>query len=620
MIEKFVSSGTIPGFSMFIAANLFAILITQSYAGIIRHTGLQDGYRIAYTTTLGTVITLLVNFVYLYLQESSLIPLGVIIIAYLNALIFLIGYRILVKYVFAFYTDAVTKRKNVAIFGTGKSAQLTKQIIDSDFRSNVKVVAFFEDYSRKTGKVLNGVRIFDASEQFSDVVSKNNIKELILSQAELSLERKNQIVDLCLKHNIKVRSIPPAEKWIRGELSYNQIKSINIEDLLGRESIILDSVNITREIQGKSVMITGAAGSIGSELARQVLGYQPFKLVLVDNAESSLFNLMNEFGTSAGDSSRPISVVADITDLTRMKYLFETHKPEIVFHAAAYKHVPLMEDNPSEAVRCNIFGTKNIADLAASFKVEKFVMISTDKAVNPTSVMGASKRITEMYVQSLSEKKSLKHQTSFVTTRFGNVLGSNGSVIPVFKKQIERREPLTVTHPEVTRYFMTIPEACQLVLEAGSMGNGGEIYIFDMGKSVKVVDLAKKMVQLSGLELGKDIEIRFTGLRNGEKLYEELLNDVENTLPTHHPKIMIGKNSELPTMDILPTLFEQLEDFLGTGDEEKLVKTMKKLVPEYKSSISRFEYLDQEETTAFSENGHSHGNGEISKKSKELVD
>jgi len=620
MIEKFVSSGTIPGFSMFIAANLFAILITQSYAGIIRHTGLQDGYRIAYTTTLGTVITLLVNFVYLYLQESSLIPLGVIIIAYLNALIFLIGYRILVKYVFAFYTDAVTKRKNVAIFGTGKSAQLTKQIIDSDFRSNVKVVAFFEDYSRKTGKVLNGVRIFDASEQFSDVVSKNNIKELILSQAELSLERKNQIVDLCLKHNIKVRSIPPAEKWIRGELSYNQIKSINIEDLLGRESIILDSVNITREIQGKSVMITGAAGSIGSELARQVLGYQPFKLVLVDNAESSLFNLMNEFGTSAGDSSRPISVVADITDLTRMKYLFETHKPEIVFHAAAYKHVPLMEDNPSEAVRCNIFGTKNIADLAVSFKVEKFVMISTDKAVNPTSVMGASKRITEMYVQSLSEKKSLKHQTSFVTTRFGNVLGSNGSVIPVFKKQIERREPLTVTHPEVTRYFMTIPEACQLVLEAGSMGNGGEIYIFDMGKSVKVVDLAKKMVQLSGLELGKDIEIRFTGLRNGEKLYEELLNDVENTLPTHHPKIMIGKNSELPTMDILPTLFEQLEDFLGTGDEEKLVKTMKKLVPEYKSSISRFEYLDQEETTAFSENGHSHGNGEISKKSKELVD
>jgi FlaA1/EpsC-like NDP-sugar epimerase len=589
--QYFEGSSIALGFGVYLLANLLSIIITQSYAGIIRHTGLQDGYRIAYTTTLGVIFTLAVNYVYLFFVGSTLIPLGVIIIAYLNALIFLIGYRILVKYIFGYYAAAVNKKRNVVVFGSGKSAQLTKQIIDSDTQSNVKVVAFLEDDPKKAGKVLNGVRIYNAKSQFEEVVHRNLVKELILSQSGLSLERKNQIVDRCLVNNIKVRSIPPAEKWIRGELSYNQIKSINIEDLLGRESIKLNSVNITRELQGKVVMITGAAGSIGSELARQVIQYKPKTLLLIDNAESALFEVLNELKVLNGLELVP--VIADVTDYNRMGSLFDTHQPQIVLHAAAYKHVPLMEDNPLEAVKCNVFGTRNVANLAVKHCAEKFVMVSTDKAVNPTSVMGASKRIAEIYVQSLSQAGKSKH-TSFITTRFGNVLGSNGSVIPVFKKQIERREPLTVTHPEVTRYFMTIPEACQLVLEAGAMGNGGEIYIFDMGKSVKVIDLAKKMVKLSGLELGRDIDIRFTGLRKGEKLYEELLNNEENTLPTHHPKIMIAKITLTPSLEYLPTMFGQLEDALRENSEKQLVKTMKAIVPEYISNVSRFETLDRE--------------------------
>ena len=591
VLKDFALNSMTKGFPLYLAVNLAAILITQSYAGIIRHTGLQDGYRIAYTTTLGIIFTLIINYLYLFFTGQTMIPLGVIIIAYLASLIFLVGYRILVKYIFGYYTEAVTKRKKVAIFGSGKSAQLTKQIIDSDTQSNVKVVAFMEDDSKKAGKVLNGVRIFDAKSQFETVIQKYLVKELILSQPKLSLERKNQIVDQCLKHHIKVRSIPPAEKWIRGELSYNQIKSVNIEDLLGRESIKLNSVNITRELQAKVVMITGAAGSIGSELARQAVRYKPKTLLLIDNAESALFEVMNELHTLNGLELVP--VIADVTDYNRMESLFDTFRPEIVLHAAAYKHVPLMEDNPSEAVKCNVFGTRNVANLAVKYRAEKFVMVSTDKAVNPTSVMGASKRIAEIYVQSLSHAGKSKN-TSFITTRFGNVLGSNGSVIPVFKKQIEKREPLTVTHPEVTRYFMTIPEACQLVLEAGAMGNGGEIYIFDMGKSVKVMDLAKKMVQLSGLELGRDIEIKFTGLRHGEKLYEELLNNEENTLPTHHPKIMIAKNTLTPSLEYLPMMFGQLEDALRENSEKELVKTMKVMVPEYISNVSRFETLDRE--------------------------
>ena len=404
-LDTVVSSSLVKGIPMYLTVNLLAILITQSYAGIIRHTGLQDGYRIAYTTTLGIIFTLVVNYVYLFLSGTTMIPLGVIIISYLASLIFLIGYRILVKYVFSFYSEAVRKKDHVVIFGSAKSGQLTKQIMDSDPKSNVKVVAFLEDDQRKVGKVLNGVKIYDANSTFDRIVREQRVTELIISQANLSLERKNQIVDNCLKYNIKVRSIPPAEKWIRGELSYHQIKSLNIEDLLGRESIVLDSVNVTRELKGQSVLISGAAGSIGSELARQAILYKPKKLVLLDQAESALFEVVNEI--QALNGLQIIPIIGDITDIKRMEHVFEKHRPDIVLHAAAYKHVPLMEDNPSEAVRCNVFGTKILADLSMQFAAKKFVMISTDKAVNPTSVMGASKRVAEIYVQSISSSDKL---------------------------------------------------------------------------------------------------------------------------------------------------------------------------------------------------------------------
>ncbi len=578
-IERFIRINLTTGFPLYLAAHLVPMLINQSYAGIIRHTGLQDGYRVAYTTTLGIIITLLINYLWLYFKGSSVIPLGVIIMSYLNAIIFLIGYRILVKYVFSYYSTAVLKKANAAIFGAGKSGQLTKQIIESNTSSTIKVVAFFEDDVRSIGKIVNGVRIHSATSDFDRIIDQLHVKELILSDENLSLQRKNQIVDACLKRHVKVRSVPTADKWVKGELSYNQIKGIKIEDLLGRESISLDNYTVRKELKGKTVFISGAAGSIGSELVRQVVKYNPRTLILFDQAESALFEIDWELRKSRHNATLK-AFVGDVCNRTRLDVLFKEFKPEIVFHAAAYKHVPLMEENPTEAVLCNILGTKTIADLSVSHGVQRFVMISTDKAVNPTSVMGASKRIAEMYVQSLSTSPG--HSTSFITTRFGNVLGSNGSVIPLFKKQIENREPLTVTHPEVTRYFMTIPEACQLVLEAGVMGKGSEIYIFDMGKSVKIVDLAKKMIMLSGLEFGKDIDIKFTGLRAGEKLFEELLNNKENTKPTHHPKILIAQDVVYDFLSINNQVDEIIQSAYGNDSDQELVKIMKKTVPDYK--------------------------------------
>ncbi len=597
-IERFLTTNISQGLPIFLICNLIAIFLTQSYSGIIRHTGLQDGYRIAYTTTLGVVFTLVINYIYLNMVGSNVIPLGVVTMAYLNSLIFLIGYRILVKYIFSYYKHAVHRKANVVIFGAGKTGQLTKQIFDSDYSVSGRPVAFIEDNPRIVGKVINGIRIFSARNNLDKLMKELKVSELIIATPNLSLERKNEVVDFCLKNNIKVRSIPPADQWIRGELSFNQIKDIKIEDLLGRESIKLDSINIIREIKGKKVFISGSAGSIGAELVRQVLSYHPSSITMFDQAESATFELLNELSIDLGDTAiHPF--IGDITDMKRVEDVIRKVQPDIIFHAAAYKHVPLMEDNPLEAAKCNIVGTKYLADLAVKYGVGRFVMISTDKAVNPTSVMGATKRIAEIYVQSLHNyllEQRGPNTTSFITTRFGNVLGSNGSVIPLFKKQIKKRAPITVTHPNVTRYFMTIPEACQLVLEAGSMGRGGEIYIFDMGKSIKIVDLAKKMVQLSGLELNKDIELKFTGLRPGEKLFEELLNNKENTIPTHHPKIMIA-NVQKAEYSLIQEYFQQIQEYLELNDEAALVELMKIIVPEYVSNASKFQKFDQRDTT-----------------------
>jgi FlaA1/EpsC-like NDP-sugar epimerase len=406
----------------------------------------------------------------------------------------------------------------------------------------------------------------------------------------IGLQAKRKISDVFLDRGVIVKTLPPVDKWVGGEFAINQIHNVKIEDLLGREEIQMNNKRISEEMNSQSIMVTGAAGSIGSEIVRQLIAYFPAKIILVDQAESGLFDLEYELSGLIPSNTELVVKVADVSDYQRMAFIFKTHKPSIVFHAAAYKHVPLMEKNPYEAVKINIIGTQVLAELAAENGVDKFVMVSTDKAVNPTNVMGATKRFAEMYTQSMNQLDGMR--TKFIATRFGNVLGSNGSVIPLFKKQIERGGPVTVTHPEITRYFMTIPEACELVLEAATMGEGGEVFVFDMGESVKIVNLAKKMITLSGLRVDRDIEIKYTGLRPGEKLYEELLNNDENSLPTHHPKILVAKVNT-PTYAFMEIQVAEMIQLLADGGNNELVAKIKQVIPEYKSNNSVFEKLDR---------------------------
>jgi FlaA1/EpsC-like NDP-sugar epimerase len=582
------------GISVYLGCALLASFFTKSYAGIIRYTGLQDGVRLMYAILLTSLLVVSVNLSYYYNQGSNLIPFSVILITVFTSFLFLFSYRLAVKYIFSFYGNAIRKRSNVMIFGAGQSGLITKQVIDSDTASRRKVVGFLEDSTDKTGKVLNGTTIYDATKDITRLFTELEVSELVISIMNLSLERKNEIVDICLKTRVKVRSVPPLDKWVKGELSLNQIKEVHIEDLLGRASIQLSNEYVNKQLVGQVVLITGAAGSIGSEIVRQVLSNQPKRILLFDQAETPLYHIDREVVLLNSTGIEVISILGDITNKDVLEEVFVKYEPNTVFHAAAYKHVPMVEDNPFEAISCNVMGTKLLADLSLKYHVDKFVMISTDKAVNPTNVMGCTKRLAEMYVQSMNDhhKKSDIASTIFVTTRFGNVLGSNGSVIPLFKKQISEGGPITVTHPDITRYFMTIPEACQLVLEAGAMGRGGEIFIFDMGQSIKIVDLAKKMVQLSGLTINKDIEIIYTGLRDGEKLYEELLIDGNNNLPTHHEKIMIAQVRKIPFLQIENDI-KLLNGHLYNRNELESIAFMKKVVPEYVSNSSRFEVLDK---------------------------
>lgn len=570
-----------------LSVRLASFLFFRSYAGIIRYTSTRDAFRLLFVLGAGSLLFAISNLVSFQLIDIYMVPFSIIIIDYLFTVFVMVSGRLIVKVAYMELKNPTREKTGVIIYGAGEAGLITKRTLDRDKGTRYKVAAFVDDDLKKSGKKLEGIRIYPPS-KLDELQQTNDIKHLVIAIQNISAIRKQQIVEACIKYNTRVLNVPPVRSWINGELSFKQIRKINIEDLLGRDTIKLDMAKIKREITGKTILVTGAAGSIGSELIRQILPFKPRTLVLLDMAESPLYELELEAKEIIIHHTTSLEIViGDIRNFERMQNVFNTFKPDIVYHAAAYKHVPVMENNPSESILNNVMGTKIIADLAIEYNVEKFVMISTDKAVNPTNIMGATKRIAEIYTQSLNTRS----RTKFITTRFGNVLGSNGSVIPRFKKQLEAGQPLTVTHPDVTRFFMTISEACQLVLEASAMGNGGEIFIFDMGTSVKISDLAKKMIQLSGLELGKDIQIIYTGLRPGEKLYEELLANEENTLPTHHAKIMIAKVKEYD-FETITYEINDLISLFNAQDNDAIVRKMKDIVPEFVSMNSIYEKLD----------------------------
>lgn len=571
-----------------IIINVFVFYFLKTYAGIVRYTSAQDSVKILGAVLLSAFVIFVINAFVVTFEGSPIISFTTLVIFTLFSFLILTAYRMLAKSVFLYLKTAKLDRRRIIIYGAGEAGLVTKRTFDHDPKTNKKIIAFVDDDERKIGKTVNGIMIKSAT-MLEDIIIKKQVDEVIFASYSIPVERKNQIVDLCLQHKVRVLNIPPPDVWTKPNLSPKLIHKINIEDLLDRKPIRMDMQGIRAELKGKRILVSGAAGSIGSEIVRQLMKFETALIIMLDQSETALHNLSLEMEEHQFRQNVH-AFIGDVKDVGRMEFLFHEFKPQYVYHAAAYKHVPLMEDNPAESVKTNILGTKTMADLAVKHKVEKFVMISTDKAVNPTNIMGACKRIAEIYVQSLNNT-SLAAGTRFITTRFGNVLGSNGSVIPRFKQQIERGGPITVTHPEITRYFMTIPEACQLVLEAGFMGQGGEIFIFDMGKSVKIVDLAKRMIQLAGMEPNKEIQISYSGLRPGEKLYEELLNDNENTLQTHHEKIMIGKVREYVFADVEVQVLSLIADAI-INDNRKVVLQMKKIVPEFKSKNSKFEELD----------------------------
>ena len=568
---------------------LFSFLVVGSYKGVIRHTGTRDGYNVLVAATLVFSILLFLVFTIKYfgIIESIRIELSVVIIHYLLNVFFMINSRYAFKSFFIFITNTSVNSRNILIYGAGESGFIVYDALKRDTKNNYKVVGFLDDDITKFDKKIDQVKIFNSQNITSSFIDNHKIKELVVSIQNISPSKLLEISDSFIKTNLEVKIVPPLKSWVDGTVKVNQIKKIKITDLLGRASIKIVNPIIKNKLSGKRILITGAAGSIGSEITRQLSDYDYEQLILIDQAESPLYDLQQEL--IQNNKHHIISLVAGIQDRNKMDEIFEMYRPHKVYHAAAYKHVPLMEYNPYEAIKTNILGTKTLVDISVKYNVESFVMISTDKAVNPTNIMGATKRTAELYVSCLSNQKNT---TKFTTTRFGNVLGSNGSVIPLFEKQIQKRLPLTVTHKDITRYFMTIQEACNLVLEAGTMGSGGEIYIFDMGKSVKIFDIAKKMIYLSGLNYPEDIDIKITGLRPGEKLYEELMANEENKMRTHHKKIMIAKLKDIDWNDTITNIEELSRENQFMTDYER-VSLLKKIVPEYISNNSIHEKLDK---------------------------
>jgi len=560
--------------------------IAKTYSGIIRYTGTKDAERIFLVSSLILLIISGINALsYFWNQSVFFIPLSILIIDYILSIFLLTSFRVIIKVLYFDLKLNKNERKNIIIYGAGELGIITKRTLDRDTEVGYNTIAFVDHTKNRHKQTLEGLRIYKP-EELKEIVKRDEIAILVFAKKTIPIEIKNQVTDFCLNRGIKVQNIPEVQDWINGELSPKQIKSVKIEDLLERDPIKLHEEKIQQEIIGKTILVTGAAGSIGSEIVKQLTRFKPERIILYDQAESPSYDLELFLDEELHFHQAKI-IIGDVRNKTRLEYIFQRYTPSIVYHAAAYKHVPMMEKNPVEAITTNVLGTKNLVELSDKYKVKKFVFVSTDKAVNPTNVMGASKRIAEILIQSFNQVSD----TQFVTTRFGNVLGSNGSVIPRFRKQIHAGGPVTITHPEITRFFMTIPEACQLVLEAGANGNGGEIFVFDMGKSVKIVDLAKKMIKLYGYKLGIDIQIQYTGLRPGEKLYEELLNVAENTIPTHHEKILKAKVREYPFEEVLKKI-KELSELIVSFDNYDLVAKMKEIVPEFKSKNSTFEKLD----------------------------
>ena len=569
---------------IFAGIKLIIFYLFKIHKGLVRHTSTEDLRRISLALATSSLIFALLGIIrYLIVDEYYLFPTSVLIMEFLISVFLLAGSRFAVKLIYLESMKIKDPEERVLIYGAGISGLITKRTIEKDLLNSVKIIGFIDDNKRLAGNRLEGVNIHHTN-KLEKLIIEEGVNKVILAIQDPNEENRRRVVELCIEKEVEVQKVPSTRSWINGEFSTKQISKINIEDLLGRKPIVLDENKMKEEFSEKVIMISGAAGSIGSGIVRQLANYNPSKVILLDQAESPTYDFQNILRAEFPRLQFEI-VIGDIRNRERISRIFDIYQPSYVFHAAAYKHVPLMEDNPSESVLTNIKGTKNLVDIALDKNVQKFVMISMDKAVNPTNVMGASKRIAEIYAQ----YSNAKGNTKFITTRFGNVLGSNGSVIPLFERQIEQGGPVTVTDENVTRFFMTIPEACQLVLDAGAMGEGGEIFVFDMGESVKIIDLAKKMIRLSGLEVGKDIEIKLTGLRPGEKLYEELLSKDENTLPTHHPKILKAKEriSETSLEEI-----ESLINLLESQDNIEIVKKMKEIIPEFKSNNSTYEKLD----------------------------
>lgn len=564
----------------------------RTYSSVLRLSSFVDIARIFVALFVSYTAVALACMVAPLVTDIRLAPVNVILMAFIINFALMASSRVIVKMMFETIKAGGSSQTNIFIYGAKEAGVNIAKSLRVSMRERYRLRGFIADEPDLYDKLIMGVRVFPNDENLFDILAQKGVKTVIVSPAKRNELKKEENLDRFLKHNIKLLTAPPLSEWNQRGLESGDIKEIQIEDLLQRDPIQIDIRKVASHLEGKRVMITGAAGSIGSEIMRQVATFNPYKLILVDQAETPLHDIRLELMDKWRNLDAE-TIVADIANQTRMEAIFKEFRPQYIFHAAAYKHVPMMEDNVSESIQTNVAGTRILADLAVKYKAEKFVMISTDKAVNPTNVMGCSKRICEIYVQSLAKKlqKEGGHVTQFITTRFGNVLGSNGSVIPRFKEQIRRGGPVTVTHPEIIRYFMTIPEACRLVLEAGSMGNGGEIYIFDMGKPVKIVDLAKRMISLSGRT---DVKIEFTGLRHGEKLYEELLNVKELTKPTYHEKIMIATVREYD-YDEVKDRIQHLIDVSYSYDQMKIVAAMKDLVPEFISKNSCFEALDKKE-------------------------